>query len=62
MGVTGGLWASGVGASLAYSTARTHLKPSLRLIHARYLRTPTQLRAIWVLPSFFKYSKMCLVV
>ncbi|KAK9913822.1 hypothetical protein M0R45_037629 [Rubus argutus] len=31
----GGLWASGVGASLAYSTARTHLKPSLRLIHAR---------------------------
>lgn len=51
MGVTGGLWASGVGASLAYSTARTHLKPSLRLIHARYLHTPTQLRAIWVLPS-----------
>ncbi|KAL6128020.1 hypothetical protein ACLB2K_071378 [Fragaria x ananassa] len=31
----GGLWATGVGASLAYSTARTPLKTSLKLIHAR---------------------------
>ncbi|KAK9283139.1 hypothetical protein L1049_011370 [Liquidambar formosana] len=31
----GSLWASGVAASLAYSRARTPLKPSLRLIHAR---------------------------
>ncbi|KAM1471105.1 hypothetical protein COP2_042807 [Malus domestica] len=33
--ITGGIWASAVGASLAYSRARTPLKPSLRLIHAR---------------------------
>ncbi|XP_060180614.1 respiratory supercomplex factor 2 homolog C1565.01-like [Lycium barbarum] len=31
----GTLWATAVGASLAYSRARTPLKPSLRLIHAR---------------------------
>ncbi|XAR66005.1 hypothetical protein NMG60_11012040 [Bertholletia excelsa] len=31
----GTLWASAVGASLVYSTRRTALKPSLRLIHAR---------------------------
>ncbi|THF96243.1 hypothetical protein TEA_010178 [Camellia sinensis var. sinensis] len=31
----GTLWASGIGASLAYSRAKTPLKPSLRLIHAR---------------------------
>ncbi|KAM1406869.1 hypothetical protein ACFXTH_001494 [Malus domestica] len=31
----GAIWASAVGASLAYSKTRTPLKPSLRLIHAR---------------------------
>ncbi|CAL9008299.1 unnamed protein product [Prunus brigantina] len=31
----GAIWVSGIGASLAYSRARTPLKPSLRLIHAR---------------------------
>ncbi|XP_038886475.1 uncharacterized protein LOC120076661 [Benincasa hispida] len=31
----GALWASGIGASLAYTRSRTLLKPSLRLIHAR---------------------------
>ncbi|KAA0052029.1 hypothetical protein IC582_005550 [Cucumis melo] len=31
----GALWASGMGASLAYTRSRTPLKPSLRLIHAR---------------------------
>ncbi|GMY08345.1 Hypoxia-responsive family protein [Fagus crenata] len=32
----GALWASGIGASLAYnSRARSPLNPSLRLIHAR---------------------------
>ena len=31
----GTVWATAVGASLAYSRARTPLKPSLRLIHAR---------------------------
>ncbi|MED6136319.1 hypothetical protein PIB30_054962 [Stylosanthes scabra] len=32
----GALWASGIGASLiAYSRARSPMKPSLRLIHAR---------------------------
>ncbi|KAK4579637.1 hypothetical protein RGQ29_029348 [Quercus rubra] len=32
----GALWASGIGASLAYnSRTRSPLKPSLRLIHAR---------------------------
>ncbi|KAI7992425.1 hypothetical protein LOK49_LG12G03069 [Camellia lanceoleosa] len=33
----GTLWASGIGASLAYSRAKTPLKPSLRLIHARVM-------------------------
>ncbi|KAH7537642.1 hypothetical protein FEM48_Zijuj03G0114500 [Ziziphus jujuba var. spinosa] len=31
----GALWASGIGASLAYSRTRSPLKPSLKLIHAR---------------------------
>ncbi|XP_072997491.1 respiratory supercomplex factor 2 homolog C1565.01-like [Typha latifolia] len=31
----GGLWASAIGASLAYTRKRSPLKPSLRLIHAR---------------------------
>ncbi|XP_033515547.1 uncharacterized protein [Nicotiana tomentosiformis] len=31
----GTFWATVVGASLAYSSARTPFKPSLRLIHAR---------------------------
>ena len=34
----GALWASGIGASLAYnSRKRSDLKPSLKLIHARYV-------------------------
>lgn len=34
---TGALWASGIGATLvAYSRAKSPMKPSLRLIHARY--------------------------
>ncbi|ESR49100.1 hypothetical protein WN944_018116 [Citrus x changshan-huyou] len=31
----GAVWASAIGASLAYTKTRTPLKPSLRLIHAR---------------------------
>nr|GMC63802.1 HIG1 domain family member 1B like [Ipomoea batatas] len=31
----GSVWASAIGASLAYSRSATPLKPSLRLIHAR---------------------------
>ncbi|XVF00317.1 hypothetical protein REPUB_Repub03eG0274400 [Reevesia pubescens] len=31
----GAIWASAIGASMAYTGARTPLKPSLRLIHAR---------------------------
>ncbi|XVF41165.1 hypothetical protein PTKIN_Ptkin01aG0258000 [Pterospermum kingtungense] len=31
----GAIWASAIGASMAYTRARTPLKPSLRLIHAR---------------------------
>ncbi|KAK4743178.1 hypothetical protein SAY87_001179 [Trapa incisa] len=31
----GAVWASAIGASLAYSKTRSPLKPSLRLIHAR---------------------------
>ena len=34
--VSGTVWASAVGASLAYNSKRSSLKPSLRLIHARY--------------------------
>ncbi|RDX65689.1 hypothetical protein CR513_55633, partial [Mucuna pruriens] len=36
LATVGGLWASGIGASLvAYSHTRSPMKPSLRLIHAR---------------------------
>ncbi|KAG5053079.1 hypothetical protein AAZX31_02G243600 [Glycine max] len=36
LATVGGLWASGIGASLvAYSRTRSPMKPSLRLIHAR---------------------------
>ncbi|KAL2317065.1 hypothetical protein Fmac_030941 [Flemingia macrophylla] len=36
LATVGGLWASGIGASLvAYSRTTSSLKPSLRLIHAR---------------------------
>lgn len=39
--VVGGLWASGIGASLvANSRTRSPMKPSLRLIHARYMTCP----------------------
>ncbi|KAJ8647728.1 hypothetical protein MRB53_000751 [Persea americana] len=31
----GAIWASAIGASLAYTRARSPLKPSLRIIHAR---------------------------
>ncbi|XWS65548.1 hypothetical protein CRYUN_Cryun05aG0123000 [Craigia yunnanensis] len=31
----GAIWTSAIGASMAYTSARTSLKPSLRLIHAR---------------------------
>ncbi|XVE52252.1 hypothetical protein DITRI_Ditri02bG0108300 [Diplodiscus trichospermus] len=31
----GAIWASAIGASMVYTRARTSLKPSLRLIHAR---------------------------
>ncbi|MBA0813487.1 hypothetical protein Gohar_027333 [Gossypium harknessii] len=31
----GAVWASAIGASMAYAGSRTALKPSLRLIHAR---------------------------
>jgi len=35
--ITGALWASGIGASLVtYSCKKSPMKPSLRLIHARY--------------------------
>lgn len=37
--IIGALWASGIGASLAYTRTTSPLKPSLRLIHARYIRT-----------------------
>ncbi|KAK8276639.1 hypothetical protein V6Z12_D10G213800 [Gossypium hirsutum] len=33
----GAIWASAIGASMAYTGSRTALKPSLRLIHASSL-------------------------
>lgn len=37
LGIAGALWTTAVGGSLAYTRSRTPLKPSLRLIHARYV-------------------------
>jgi hypothetical protein len=52
----GALWASGIGASLAYnSRARSPLNPSLRLIHARYLHRPNKL---YQFVHKFVYNKM----
>ncbi|KAL1348207.1 uncharacterized protein LOC107496957 [Arachis duranensis] len=54
----GGLWASGIGASLiAYSRARSPMKPSLRLIHARMHAQALTLAVLSGAAAYHYYEK-----
>ncbi|KAG8380931.1 hypothetical protein BUALT_Bualt06G0067900 [Buddleja alternifolia] len=54
----GALWAAAVGTSLAYnSTARTPLKPSLRLIHARMHAQALTLAVLSGAAAYHYYEK-----
>ncbi|EOY20019.1 hypothetical protein QUC31_005855 [Theobroma cacao] len=54
----GAIWASAIGASLAYNTrARTPLKPSLRLIHARMHAQALTLAVLSGAAAYHYYEK-----
>ncbi|KAE8721585.1 BTB/POZ domain-containing protein [Hibiscus syriacus] len=56
----GAIWASAVGASLAYNTftgAKTPLKPSLRLIHARMHAQALTLAVLSGAAAYHYYEK-----
>ncbi|GMI90474.1 HYPOXIA-INDUCED GENE DOMAIN 2 [Hibiscus trionum] len=56
----GAIWASGIGASLAYNTytgAKTPLKPSLRLIHARMHAQALTLAVLSGAAAYHYYEK-----
>ncbi|XP_022764399.1 uncharacterized protein LOC111309666 [Durio zibethinus] len=54
----GATWASAIGASLAYNTrARTPLKPSLRLIHARMHAQALTLAVLSGAAAYHYYEK-----
>ncbi|KAK7829538.1 hypothetical protein CFP56_029012 [Quercus suber] len=54
----GALWASGIGASLAYnSRTRSHLKPSLKLIHARMHAQALTLAVLSGAAAYHHYEK-----
>ncbi|KAK2636963.1 hypothetical protein Ddye_031755 [Dipteronia dyeriana] len=53
----GGIWASTVGASLAYTRSRTPLKPSLRLIHARMHAQAITLAVLSGAAAYHYYEK-----
>ncbi|XWS08325.1 hypothetical protein CRYUN_Cryun41cG0069800 [Craigia yunnanensis] len=56
----GAIWASAIGASLAYNTrARTPLKPSLRLIHARMHAQALTLAVLSGAAAYHYYEKSC---
>ncbi|KAE7996520.1 hypothetical protein FH972_001235 [Carpinus fangiana] len=57
MGVIGALWASGIGASLAYTRTRSPLKPSLRLIHARMHAQALTLAVLSGAAAYHYYEK-----
>ncbi|XP_062157252.1 uncharacterized protein LOC133864842 [Alnus glutinosa] len=53
----GALWASGIGASLAYTRTRSPLKPSLRLIHARMHAQALTLAVLSGAAAYHYYEK-----
>ncbi|XVF82124.1 hypothetical protein PTKIN_Ptkin16aG0019700 [Pterospermum kingtungense] len=56
----GAVWASAIGASLAYNTrSRTPLKPSLRLIHARMHAQALTLAVLSGAAAYHYYEKSC---
>ncbi|MBA0596159.1 hypothetical protein Gorai_012990 [Gossypium raimondii] len=58
--INGAIWASTIGASLAYNTyirARTPLKPSLRLIHARMHAQALTLAVLSGAAAYHYYEK-----
>ncbi|KAM4074196.1 hypothetical protein ACJW30_10G076900 [Castanea mollissima] len=56
----GALWASGIGASLAYnSRTRSPLKPSLRLLHAKMHSKALTLAVLSGAAVYHYYEKEC---
>ncbi|XP_021904214.1 respiratory supercomplex factor 2, mitochondrial-like [Carica papaya] len=53
----GGIWASAIGGSLAYSKAKTSLNPSLRLIHARMHAQALTLAVLSGAAAYHYYEK-----
>ncbi|KAJ0046871.1 hypothetical protein Pint_06664 [Pistacia integerrima] len=53
----GGIWATAIGASLAYTRKRTPLKPSLRLIHARMHAQAITLAVLSGAAAYHYYEK-----
>ncbi|KAJ4720174.1 Hypoxia-responsive family protein [Melia azedarach] len=53
----GAIWASAIGASLAYTRSRTPLKPSLRLIHARMHAQAITLAVLSGAAAYHYYEK-----
>ncbi|GAV62468.1 HIG_1_N domain-containing protein [Cephalotus follicularis] len=53
----GAIWASAIGASLAYSRAKTRLKPSLKLIHARMHAQALTLAVLSSAAAYHYYEK-----
>ncbi|KAL8539342.1 hypothetical protein ACS0TY_001098 [Phlomoides rotata] len=53
----GTVWAAAMGASLTYSRARTPLKPSLRLIHARMHAQALTLAVLSGAAAYHYYEK-----
>ncbi|TYG51077.1 hypothetical protein ES288_D10G227800v1 [Gossypium darwinii] len=55
----GAIWASAIGASMAYTGSRTALKPSLRLIHARMHAQAFALTVLSGAAAYHYYDKSC---
>ncbi|KAH1046144.1 hypothetical protein J1N35_036928 [Gossypium stocksii] len=55
----GAIWASAIGASMAYTGSRTALKPSLRLIHARMHAQALTLAVLSGAAAYHYYDKSC---
>lgn len=53
----GGIWATTIGASLAYTRKMTLLKPSLRLIHARMHAQAITLAVLSGAAAYHYYEK-----
>ncbi|OMO75829.1 hypothetical protein CCACVL1_16021 [Corchorus capsularis] len=55
----GAIWASAIGASMAYNSRARTLKPSLRLIHARMHAQALTLAVLSGAAAYHYYEKSC---